>query len=169
MNERLSWGASPDIPQRVQSDLNPISAEPNRTIVATSETTAAESTPPLSETTKPREWLFRNDGPMDSGSWGVDEHRQVLRQLAKLKFNRVSINVRASQPFVHFEFRGVKRRTEQLWGPTTFPVSGDTLGRKVFGGAKVFENPSFVDAATYEERIAAGTKHLTGIINDNFN
>ncbi len=113
-----------------------------------------------------REWHFRNRGPMDSGSWSVDEHRQVLQQLAKLKFNRVSINVRASQPFVHFEFSGVARKSEGLWGFSDFvyPVSGDTSGRKVFGGAKNFENPSFAAAKTYEERIAAGREHLTGII-----
>lgn len=113
-----------------------------------------------------REWHFRNRGPMDSGSWSVEEHRRVLQQLAKLKFNRVSINVRASQPFVHFEFGGVARTSEGLWGFSDFvyPVSGDTSGRKVFGGAKNFENPSFATAKTYQERIAAGKQHLTGTI-----
>ena len=113
-----------------------------------------------------REWHFRNRGPMDSGSWSVEEHRRVLQQLAKLKFNRVSINVRASQPFVHFEFGGVARKSEGLWGfrENVYPVSGDTSGRKVFGGAKEFENPSFATAKTYEARIAAGKQHLTGII-----
>ncbi len=113
-----------------------------------------------------REWHFRNQGPMDSGSWSVDEHRRVLQQLAKLKFNRVSINVRASQPFVHFEFQGVPRKTDGLWGfqDRAYSVSGDTLGRKVFGGAKLFENPSFAGATSYEDRIAAGKKHLTGIV-----
>ncbi len=113
-----------------------------------------------------REWHFRNGGPMDSGSWSVDEHRRLLQQLAKLKFNRASINVRASQPFVHFEFGGVARKSEGLWGFSEFvyPVSGDTSGRKVFGGAKNFENPGFATATTYEQRIAAGKQHLTGII-----
>ncbi|MFM9962706.1 MAG: hypothetical protein ACKV2Q_15960 [Planctomycetaceae bacterium] len=113
-----------------------------------------------------REWHFRNREPMDSGSWSVEEHRRVLQQLAKLKFNRVSINVRASQPFVHFEFQGVPRKTDGLWGfqDRAYLVSGDTSGRKVFGGAKLFENPSFAGATSYEDRIAAGKKHLTGIV-----
>lgn len=113
-----------------------------------------------------REWHFRNRGPMDSGSWSVEEHRRVLQQLAKLKFNRVSINVRASQPFVHFEFAGVSRRSEGLWGfsDMVYPVSGNTSGRKVFGGAKNFENPSFATVTTYEDRIAAGQQHLNGIV-----
>lgn len=113
-----------------------------------------------------REWHFRNRGPMDSGSWSVEEHRRLLQQLAKLKFNRASINVRASQPFVHFEFQGASRKSEGLWGFSDFvyPVSGDTSGRKVFRGAKNFENPSFATATSYEQRIAAGKKHLTGII-----
>ena len=113
-----------------------------------------------------REWHLRNETPMDSGSWSVDEHRRVLQQLAKLKFNRVSINVRASQPFVHFEFQGVPRKTEGLWGfqDQRYLVSGDTSGRKVFGGAKLFENPSFAGATSYEARVAAGKKHLAGIV-----
>ncbi len=113
-----------------------------------------------------REWHFRNQGPMDSGSWSLDEHRRVIQQLAKLKFNRISINVRASQPFVHFEFQGIERRTGELWGFRNheYPVSGDTSARKVFGGAKLFENPSFTGAKNYEERIVAGKKHLTGIV-----
>ncbi len=113
-----------------------------------------------------REWHFRNRGSMDSGSWSVEEHRRMLQQLAKLKFNRVSISVRASQPFVHFEFGGVARKSEGLWGfrENLYPVSGDTSGRKVFGGAKNFENPSFATATNYEERIAAGKRHLTGVV-----
>lgn len=120
----------------------------------------------LEQQHREREWHFRNRGPMDSGSWGVDEHRRVLQQLSKLKFNRVSINVLASQPFVHFEFGGVARKSEGLWGfnEGVIPVSGDTSGRKVFGGAKNFENPSFATATTYQERIAAGKRHLTAII-----
>lgn len=115
-------------------------------------------------TQRERGWHFLNHRPTDSGSWGLDEFRRVSKQLAKLKFNRVTVEVDVGAPFVHFEYSGVKRQTGVLWDDDQFRVSGDTAGRKVFGGAKMFENPAFVGATTYEQRIAAGTKLLSGVI-----
>jgi hypothetical protein len=113
---------------------------------------------------KAREWRFANLTAWDSGAWGLDEYRAVFRQLAKLKFNRVSVSVGASQPFVDFEFQGIQKQTGELWGGRVLYVSGDTLGRKAFGGARVFENPSFSGAKNYDERMAAGQKLLRGLI-----
>ena len=111
-----------------------------------------------------RGWHFLNHRPTDSGAWDLDEYRRVLKQLSKLKFNRVTLEVDVGAPFVHFEYGGVKRQSDAFWLRDEFPVSGDTAGRKVFGGAKMFENPDFAGATTYEQRIAAGTKQLNGVI-----
>lgn len=111
-----------------------------------------------------RGWHFLNHRPTDSGAWGLDEYRRVLKQLSKLKFNRVTLEVDVGAPFVHFEYGGVKRQSDAFWLRDEFPVSGDTAGRKVFGGAKMFKNPDFAGATTYEQRIVAGTKQLNGVI-----
>ena len=50
-----------------------------------------------------RGWHFLNHRPTDSGSWDVDEFRRVFKQLAKLKFNRMTVEVDVGAPFVHFE------------------------------------------------------------------
>jgi len=69
-------------------------------------------------------------------------------------------------PLVHFEALTVKRKSASLWNGDTFSVSGDTAGRKAFGGTKFFENPMFAGAVTYEQQIAAGTKLLNDFIDD---
>jgi len=111
-----------------------------------------------------RTWRTLNDFAIGPESWGLDEQKRVLGQLAKLKFNRVMLSVYPSQPFVHYEFRGVKKKTGVLWYGWRYPVDGDTPGRAAFRGAKVFENPDFAGKATYEERTKAGVALASGII-----
>ncbi len=111
-----------------------------------------------------RGWEFVHADPMTAGAWGLAEYRQVLRQLAKRKFNHVRLYLFAGEPWVQVEFGGVKSQSAALWDGQKFPVSGDTLGRKPFGGAKLFENPDFIGAKSHADRLAAGKKWLTGVI-----
>ncbi len=93
-----------------------------------------------------REWVVVDEGPASQESWGLADHEKLLTQLAKLKFNQVALPVHLWQTF------------EGSFFGEDFPVSGDTAGRSVFDGAKVFENPDFVDAKTNDDLIAAGKK-----------
>jgi len=111
-----------------------------------------------------RTWRTINDFPIGPESWGLADQRQLVRQLAKLKFNRILIAVYAWQPFVHFEFQGVKKQTGVLWYGYRYPVSGDTAGRAAFRGLEVFDNPDFAGTKSYADRVAAGTKLVRGII-----
>jgi hypothetical protein len=97
-------------------------------------------------------------------SWGLEEQRRVLRQLAKLKFNRVVLSMYAWQPFVDFECRGVRKQSADLWYGGVFPVGGDTAGRAAFHGAAVFDNPDFAGKDAYEERQAAAVALARGVI-----
>jgi hypothetical protein len=111
-----------------------------------------------------RAWQLGGDSPLSSISWGRDELQRFVRQLAKLKFNRVWIAVHPGQPYVHFEVDGIKKQSALLWNSDQFPVSGDTAGRAAFGGAKLFENPDLAGKVTYEERLAAGQAQFQGVI-----
>jgi hypothetical protein len=111
-----------------------------------------------------RTWRTLNDFPIGPESWGLAEQQRILRQLAKLKFNRVMLAVYPWQPFVDFEFNGVKKQTGILWYGYRYPVDGDTAGRSAFHGARVFENPDFAGKNSYGERVAAGTELARGII-----
>src|SRR5579863_5823598 len=118
----------------------------------------------LEPTLKLRTWRTINDFPIGPESWGLAEQVQVLKQLAKLKYNRVMLAVYPWQPFVDFEFNGIKKQTGVLWYGYRYPVDGDTAGRAAFRGAKLFENPDFAGKNSYAERVAAGTELARGII-----
>ncbi|MCA9012490.1 MAG: hypothetical protein KDB01_22220, partial [Planctomycetaceae bacterium] len=111
-----------------------------------------------------RTWRTINDFAIGPESWGIDEHRTFLKQLAKLKFNRVMLSVYPWQPFVKYEFGGVTKSTATHWFDEQFPVDGDTVGKKVFGGKHLFENPDFAGLTSAEERLAAGQRHMQAII-----
>jgi len=118
----------------------------------------------LEPTLKTRTWRTVNDFALGPESWGLEDHQRLLTQLAKMKFNHVMIAVYPWQPFVHYEFGGVAKKTGDLWYGEEYRVDGETPGKTAFGGAKVFQNQDFVGAKTYEQRIATGTKLIRGII-----
>lgn len=111
-----------------------------------------------------RTWRTINDFAMGPESWGLADHQKFLKQLAKMKFNRVMLSVWPWHPFVHYEYGGVKKQTATLWFGERFRVDGDTPGKVALGGVRYFENPDFAGKSTYEEMIAAGTRHARGII-----
>lgn len=111
-----------------------------------------------------RTWRTINDFAIGPESWGLAEHKRFLKQLAKMKYNRVMLSVYPWQPFVEYEFGGVKKTTALHWFGEEFRVDGDTVGKKVFGGAEVFENPDFAGLKTSAERHVAGRKHMQGLI-----
>lgn len=111
-----------------------------------------------------RTWRTINDFAMGPESWGLAEHEKFLVQLAKLKFNHLMLSVWPWQPFVSYDFDGVKKQSAMLWFGEEFPVDGETAGKKAFGGAARFENPDFARASTPEEMTAAGIALVRGII-----
>ncbi len=111
-----------------------------------------------------RTWRTVNDFAVGPESWGLTDHRAFLRQLAKMKFNRVMLSVYPWHPFVTYEFGGVRKETSLLWFGEQYPVDGDTVGKKVFRGARLFENPDFAGIETPQEMTTAGIKHLQGLI-----
>ena len=113
---------------------------------------------------KSRTWRTINDFAIGPESWGLAEHKRFLRQLAKMKFNRLMLSVYPWQPFVRYEFGGVQKQTALHWFGEEYRVDGDTVGKKVFFGKKLFENPDFEGLKTSDERHAAGRKHFQGLI-----
>ncbi len=111
-----------------------------------------------------RTWRTVNDFPIGPESWGLAEQKQMLRQLAKLKYNRILVSIYPWQPFLHFEFKGVAKQTSLLWFGKTYRVDGDIAGRGVFKGAKVFENPDFAGLTDYQARREAGERLVGGIL-----
>jgi hypothetical protein len=81
-----------------------------------------------------------------------------------MKYNGLMLSVSPWQPFVEYEFGGVKKTTALQWFGDEFRVDGETVGKKAFGGAELFENPDFAGLAASAERHAAGRKYMQGLV-----
>jgi hypothetical protein len=128
----------------------------------------AFSLPPLDTTKEPsltfRCWRVWNAHACGPESWGIEEQKRIIDQLVKKKFNVVMVNLWSTQPFVPYEFRGVKKSTGDLFWGWKYPLDCTTIGKEKFGEASEFINPDFQGATTYDERLAAGQKLMHGIL-----
>ncbi|MGI8982804.1 MAG: alpha-glucuronidase family glycosyl hydrolase [Pirellulaceae bacterium] len=155
------WGAAEyahhlGIRAMLYGDLSPVFAKPF----------TLEGFDIMLDSRSDRVWSAMNSDPTGYTSWGLADQKRLLRQLSRLKYNRMRIGVHPWQPFVHFEIDGVKKNTGVLWHGWQFPVDGDTAGRAAFKGAKFFENPDFAGKTTYEQRLDVGQKLLRGLIEE---
>lgn len=107
-----------------------------------------------------RQWRVINDFALGPESWGMRDYRPVIDQLAKLRFNRLFVNIYPYQPFLHLEVRGIQRRQAHLWYNFHYPITDDMVGRELFGDAEEFWNPDLPLHASYEELVAAGQRHV---------
>ena len=105
-----------------------------------------------------RQWRVVNDFACGPESWGMADYRPVLDQLAKLKFNRILVSLWPWQPFLHWECKGVARRSAWLWFDYHYPLTDDMVGRDLFGEAEEFWNPDLPRGASYEKFMAAGER-----------
>ncbi|MGV3724940.1 MAG: alpha-glucuronidase family glycosyl hydrolase [Actinomycetota bacterium] len=90
-----------------------------------------------------RTWRTLNDFAIGPEAWGLADQKRLLRQVAKLKFNRVLLSAYPWQPFVDYEFRGVKKQTAMLWYGYRYPIDAETPGRAAFKGVAEFTSPGF--------------------------
>lgn len=110
-----------------------------------------------------RIWRVMNDEPHGPEMWSLNECQRVIDQLTKMKINGIYFNTYPSHPFVHYEFRGVKKTTATLDFGFKYPVDNETVGRDIFGDAKEFINPEFQHCDTYDEWVQAGQKYAHSV------
>lgn len=113
---------------------------------------------------KIRSWKTVGDNVLGPESWSVADQKNLLRQLAKMKFNEVVLSVRPWQPYFDFQFRGVSKQVSPLWRGEQYPLPRDAPGRTAFGTADAFTNPDFAGKQTHDQLVAAGVKHVRGVI-----
>ena len=100
---------------------------------------------------KNRCWRLVNDLPMGPVSWSLEENIRFLRQIAKMKFNRVYTALWPQQPFVHYTFRGMPKPPGCLYFGQKHLIAEDMIGREKYAGMTVFTNPELIGARTPEE------------------
>ncbi len=96
-------------------------------------------------------WRLVNDLAHGPVSWSLEENRRFLRQIAKMKYNRIHCSLWPVQPFVHYRFRGMEKPPGVLYFGHRHPIGPDTIGREQFAGMEVFTNPELVGAQSGEE------------------
>ena len=111
-----------------------------------------------------RQWRAVNDFALGPESWGIADYRPVLDQLARLKFNRLFVNIYPYQPFLHLSIKGVEKRSAHLWYDFHYPITEDMIGRALFPDREEFWNPDLPLHAGYQELAAAGERHVHALM-----
>ncbi len=111
-----------------------------------------------------RQWRTVNDFACGPESWGLDDCRPVLTQLARMRYNRVFLSLWPWQPFLDLRCGGIDRRSADLWFGFHYPITDDMPGRRLFGDDTEFWNPDLPCGAPYRGFAAAGESLIHGII-----
>ena len=106
-----------------------------------------------------RVWRMLNDEPHGPEMWSLDENRRVIDQLAKLRINTIYFQTYPYHPFVHYEFRGIKKTTATLNFGLKYPIDEDTIGREHFGDVDEFINPEFQNCRDYDDWFERGQNY----------
>ena len=111
-------------------------------------------------------WRLVNDLPHGPVSWSREENRRFLRQMAKMKYNRIHCSLWPAQPMVHYTFRGMPKPPGVLYFGLRHPIDDDTIGRDKFPGMRFFTNPELIGAASPEEIQARSIETVRRILQE---
>ena len=111
-------------------------------------------------------WRLVNDLPHGPVSWSLEEYHRFLRQIAKMKYNRIHCALWPAQPFVHYSFRGMEKPPGVLYFGHRHPIGPETIGRERFGSMEVFTNPEFVGAQSGEEMVRRAIGLVRGVLKE---
>ena len=111
-------------------------------------------------------WRLVNDLADGPVSWSLEENRRFLRQIAKMKYNRIHVSLWPIQPFVHYTFRGMEKPPGVMYFGQKHPIDDDTIGREKFGQMSVFTNPELVGADSPQEMRQRGIGLVRGILKE---
>lgn len=111
-----------------------------------------------------RGWETIGTGAHSFESWGLADHQRVIRQLAKMKFNHLILKIEPWHPFLQYDFESVTKTTGTFWHGRKYSLTGDVVGKKAFGGAKLFLHPTVANADSPAERNVAQQRFLMSLI-----
>lgn len=95
-----------------------------------------------------RAWRLINEAPHGPVSWSVHENLRFIRQLAKMKFNRLRIEIWPAQPFLQYTLNGMAKPKGVFYFGEHYDIEDDTVGREQFGEIGTFINPQFAGLET---------------------
>ena len=111
-----------------------------------------------------RVMCLTRDNPIGSLFWSLDDHKSLMNQLFKLKFNAACLAYAASTPKVVYEVGGIRRMTGSLNYAQDMPIDDDNIGREHLGAVRSVVAPEFEGAETFDEMHAVLTRFIHGLI-----
>ena len=126
--------------------------------------------PPLDVAMEPnmrvRCWRLVNELPHGPVSWSMEEYERFLRQIAKMKYNRIHCTLWPVQPAVQYTFEGMPKPPGLLYFGFRHPIDDDMVAPEKFPGMDVFTNPELVGAASPDEVRQRFTALVRGILDE---
>ena len=111
-------------------------------------------------------WRLVNELALGPISWSMEENRRFLRQIAKMKYNRIHCSLWPAHPAVHYTFQGMPKPPGVIYFGLRFPIDDDMVPAKRFAGQEFFTNPELVGAASPEEERHRFTALVRGIMDE---
>ena len=111
-------------------------------------------------------WRLVNDLPKGPVSWSMEENERFLRQIAKMKYNRIHCSLWPVQPAVQYAFQGLPKPPGLLFFGLQHPIDDDMVAADKFPGMDVFTNPELVGAASPDEARQRFTALVRGILDE---
>ncbi|MGZ0174156.1 MAG: hypothetical protein ACKVHE_32010 [Planctomycetales bacterium] len=111
-----------------------------------------------------RGWETLGVGAHSFESWGLADHQRLIRQFAKMKFNQLILKIEPWHPFLMFKHAGMSKTTGTFQAGRKYPLTGDVVGKKAFGGAKFFSHPIVTDSQTPAKLHVAARRFLKALI-----
>ncbi len=111
-----------------------------------------------------RMMCLTRDNAIGSQFWSLDDHKGLMCQLFKLKFNAACLAYAASCPKVVYEVGGIRRVTGNLHYAQDMPIDDDNIGREHLGSARCVMPPEFEGVETFDEMHAVLKAFMHGLI-----
>jgi len=111
-------------------------------------------------------WRLLNTLPPGPISWSWQDNRRFLRQIAKMKYNRIHASMWSLHPFVQYSFRGMEKPPGMLYFGFKYPIDDDTIGKEKFGEMTEFTNPELYGAKSPAELVERGIALAGKILNE---
>ena len=111
-------------------------------------------------------WRLVNDLPNGPVSWSMAENKRFLRQIAKMKYNRIHCSLWPVQPAVQYTFQGMPKPPGKLYFGLRHPIDDDMIAAEKFPGMDIFKNPELVGAVSAEEERQRFTALVRGILDE---
>jgi hypothetical protein len=114
---------------------------------------------------KIRCWQVSDELAFGPVVWSLQQQKDFIDQIFKLKFNGIYFCVWPQHPFLDYSVRGLRRSAWTMLLGQRIPIDEETIGREhLWENMPLLTNPELRGANTFDEALTAGRRLLNGIL-----